>query len=464
MFGTLAANGNKSISTKEDIYFEITDLTGYDLVVSYKINDSEDDDRVKALFDKTTGFWKVERQKLALNPGDTFEVTIARFHRINISVRDYANNSKLYEGNELTLKVSKTAGEGRLFPKFSDADGAPLEIKKNMIENSNKYCTVYVPKDVTLQFDMEGLDEGGKEIGEWNGALSLVNDINTFNDESNNPDLRIGKTSDIQHTFNSSYQNDAYTLNACIRDKTAVLTVKLLECVNGAEGEKTDDNNIAVGITPTGLPHSNLHGDQGEYKKRINVGNKVELVASRNSASDYYFAYWKEGSDENYAMSKEFNMPDKNCDIKAYWSKTFIVKMHKMLQEDLNAWDDQIPKSRTKVELFRSNGTVITPTSTGHSDVNRLQNNEEGTLIPVYASTTKDEEKLIKNIPKIQLQFEVSAFTGLNGVVYRYTFGDKNGQTNNTIQEGNSRGLIKINKAILNSAVLHVWLKHAGKY
>ena len=237
----------------------------------------------------------------------------------------------------------------------------------------------------------------------------------------------------------------------------------MLKYVRDNSEVKTGDNNIEVKVTPKSIMRPTIKGNV-EYKKRVEIGSTVKLEADRESASDYYFACWKIGSNENYSISHEFTMPDSDYYIKAYWSKTFIVKMHKMLQEDLNAWDDDIPKGSTKVELLRSNDTLITYTHPSKPNVNKLQNNEEGTLIPVYTSTTSDEEKLIKNIPKIQLQLKVSSFTGLKGVVYRYTFGDKNGQTDNTIQEGSSRGLIKINKATLNSAVLHVWLKHADKY
>ena len=451
VFGTLAANGNKSINTKEDIYFEITDLTGFDLVVSYKINGSEDDDRVKALFDKTTGFWKVERQKLALNPGETFEVNIARFHRINISVRDYADNSKLYEGNELTLKVSKTAGVGRLFPKFSNGDGDPLEIKKNMIENSNQYCTVYVPKGVTLRFDMEGLDEGGKEIGKWYG--SLINDINTFNDESNNPDLIKGKDSNIQYTSPSGYPNTAYTLNACIRDKTAVLTVKLLEYVQDNTEIKTNDDKIEVNVPPSNVMGSTIKGNT-EYKKRVTVGSTVKLEAKKEAGTDYYFACWKDGNDEKYPMTYEFNMPDKNCDIKAYWSKTFIVKMHEMLEDDKKDWPNDKPFGLTQVILLQGTRVI-----TKEGDDNILQNNAEGTLIPVYQSwAIVGGDHYIKNIDKIHLRLKLSNGS-IRDVIYKYNFGDKDGAKNQSWNFNQSTDEFTINKNTLESAVLNVWLK-----
>jgi len=478
VFGTLAANGNKSINTKEDIYFEITDLTGYDLVVSYKINGSEDDDRVKALFDKTTGFWKVERQKLALNPGDKFEVNIARFYRINISVRDYANNSNLYEGNEFTLKVSKTAGEGRLFPKFSNGDGAPLEIKKNMIENSNKYCTVYVPKDVTLRFDMEGLDGRGKEIGEWNGALSSVNDINIFNDESDKPDLRIGKDSNIQYTFPQSYPNKTYTLNACIRDKTAVLTVKLLEYTEGNDENKlhSDDSSKLI-ITVTETQNNSLLGtlfgnSESECKKRIKIGSDIKLEAIKTTGTDYYFACWKNGDDEKYPMTYEFKMPDKNCDIKAYWSKTFIVKMHRIPDtepfRDVNAFFDAFdPKKNgfTKIILVDVGGVEVTKKNFSSND---MKNDKEGTLIPMFKDGISEESKNIKNIREIY--FRIISLVNRNGfpfnpkkVVYKIAFGDKIDDKYETVKEHNNEAKTSLEGKTINSAILHVWLTDLDK-
>ncbi|MGP1521450.1 MAG: InlB B-repeat-containing protein [Treponema sp.] len=461
VFGTLAANGNKSISTKEDIYFEITDLTGYDLVVSYKINDSEDDNRVKALFDETKGFWKVERQKLALNPCETFEVNIARFHRINISVRDYADNSKLYEGNEFTLKVSKTAGVGRLFPKFSNGDEDPLEIKKRMIDNANKYCTVYVPKGVTLRFDMEGLDGRGKEIGVWDGSLSLINDINTFNDEPDNPDLKKGKDSNIQYTFPPSYQNDAFTLNACIRDKTAVLTVKLLKYTEGNDENKlhSDDScKLTIIVTQTGLIGGTLTGNsESECKKRVFVNKEVKLEAI--SSSDYYFAYWKHGTPK-YSMSKTFTMPNGDHSIDTYWSNVFIVRMHKILKDDENNFpntniENEGEIGTTAVMLFNNDNG-----DNGMQSWKSVRNNKEESFIPV---PKEGKNVSIRNVTKIKLQ-AIEQKPQNKSVQYYYVFGDDNRpksttRVDDTGQTTNTRlVLVEIGKNDVRSAILHIWL------
>jgi len=435
------------------VWVNVSGLDPKDMVACYK----KDTNEFSELFDGASGLWKKGLLEVNnLGPGETLEVTIARFHRINISLRDYADDSKPYQYNEYRLKVSKQPGVGRLFPYFKNDPAGALIITMNRIDDTSKCCTVYVSKGVTLQFDMEKLEKQ-KEIGEWKGTLINPSNEATFNKEPDKPDLTIGETN-IQYTLPSSYQNNAFTLNACIRDKTAVLTVQLLECVNGLEGLNTHDANIAVGITPTGLSQFILRGNEEDYKKRIKVGIKVKLKASRNSTSDYYFAYWKEGNDEEYAMSKEFNMPDADCSIKALWSKTFIVKMHEMLEEDKKDWPTTKPYGLTQVKLLKGSAVI---TKEGDDD-NILQNNAEGTLIPVYGSVS-NLDQMIKNIDKIRLRLKLSN-SSIRDVIYKYNFGDKAGAKGQSLTHNNSTDEITINKNTLESAVLNVWLKDIKLY
>ena len=436
------------------VWVNVSGLDPNDIVVNYQKSGPV---KLNSLFNKNTGLWKDGLLEVnSLGPGETLEVTIARFHRINISLRDYADDSKLYGGNEFILKVSKQAGVGRLFPYFKGDPSGTLGITKNMMASG--YCTVYVSKNVTLQFEMENLNEQ-KEIGVWRGTLVDSAGSSTFNDEPDNSDLTKGKDSSDQYTLPSSYQNNAYTLNACIRDKTAVLTVKLLEYVNGVEGLNTHDANIAVGITPTGLSQFILRGNEEDYKKRIKVGIKVKLKASRDSTSDYYFAYWKKGSDENYAMSQEFNMPDADCSIKAYWSKTFIVKMHEMLEEDKKDWPTTKPYGLTQVKLLLGNDFTVTKEG---EDDNILQNNAEGTLIPVYGDVS-NVDQMIKKIDKIHLRLKLSNGS-VRDVIYRYNFGDKDGNKHQSWNYNNYTDRFTIDKTTLESAVLNVWLKDIKLY
>lgn len=435
---------------KGKVWVNVSGLDPKDMVVNCEKSGPT---KLDNLFDEDTGLWKKGLLEVDnLGPGDTLEVTIARFHRINISLRDYADDSKLYLYNEYRLKVSKQPGVGRLFPYFKNDPAGALIITMNRIDDTSKCCTVYVSKGVTLQFDMEKLEKQ-KEIGVWKGTLVDSAGSNTFNDEPNNSDLTKGKDSSDQYTLPSSYQNNAYTLNACIRDKTAVLTVQSLEYVNGVEGLNTHDANIAVGITPKDLPLFKLYGNEEDYKKRIKVGIKVKLRASRNSTSDYYFAYWKKGSDENYAMSQEFNMPDADCSIKAYWSKTFIVKMHEMLEDDKKDWPTTKPYGLTQVKLLKGD---IVITKEGEDD-NILQNNAEGTLIPVYGSVS-NVDQMIKNINKIHLKLKLSN-ESIRDVMYRYNFGDKDGSKHPSWNLNQSTDQFTIDKTTLESAVLNVWLK-----
>ena len=123
MFGSLVSDGSsKYIGTKEDIYFNIADLGEVSLVVSYKINGSEDRTKT-AFFDSATGFWKLGRQRLNLNPCDEFEVTIEQFCLLNIKVKDSYNSSNLYSGN-YTLEVEKT-NDGILFQRIVNTSATP---------------------------------------------------------------------------------------------------------------------------------------------------------------------------------------------------------------------------------------------------------------------------------------------------------------------------------------------------
>ena len=182
MFGSLVSDGSsKYIGTKEDMYFQITDLDEYSLVVSYKINGSEDRTKT-AFFDSATGFWKLGRQRLNLNAGDIFEVSIEQFCLLNIKVKDSYN---LYSGN-YTLEVEKT-NDGILFPKSSNGK---IAINYGKMNNSKKYYTLYATQGTRLKFDMK-LD-ANKEIAEWAGDF-VTPQSGVFNFHADHADLKIGK-------------------------------------------------------------------------------------------------------------------------------------------------------------------------------------------------------------------------------------------------------------------------------
>lgn len=185
MFGSLVSDGSsKYIGTKEDIYFNIADLGEVSLVVSYKINGSEDRTKT-AFFDSATGFWKLGRQRLNLNPCDEFEVTIEQFCLLNIKVKDSYNSSNLYSGN-YTLEVEKT-NDGILFPKSSNGK---IAINYGKMNNSKKYYTLYATQGTRLKFDMK-LD-ANKEIAEWAGDF-VTPQSGVFNFHADHADLKIGK-------------------------------------------------------------------------------------------------------------------------------------------------------------------------------------------------------------------------------------------------------------------------------
>ena len=134
----------------------------------------------------------------------------------------------------------------------------------------------------------------------------------------------------------------------------------MLKYVRDNSEVKTGDNNIEVKVTPKSIMRPTIKGNV-EYKKRVEIGSTVKLEADRESASDYYFACWKIGSNENYSISHEFTMPDSDYYIKAYWSKEFIMKMHKILDDDKDNFPSGVDINNedhigsTVVALFNGN-------------------------------------------------------------------------------------------------------------
>lgn len=290
--------------------------------------------KLDSLFNENTGLWKKGLLEVEnLRPGETFEVTIARFHRINISVRKYPSDNLLY-GGEFTLKVSKIDGIGRLLPKFSDVVGAPLEIKKSMIATG--YCTVYVPKGVTLQFDMENLDEQ-KEIGVWKGTLVNSAGSSKFNDEPNNSDLTKGKDSSDQYTLPSSYQNNAFTLNACIRNKTKLLSFSIEDY---KDKDKIMDAKIKLHVNYSGSDGNaeifTISGSEDIPKNcRIEETKTIKLEIEEETDHEYYFAEWEGDSSENrFNKIKTVSLGSEVSTIRALCTKNVIVMVHPPMPSD----------------------------------------------------------------------------------------------------------------------------------
>jgi|GEM_PF-5853300 hypothetical protein len=90
---------------------------------------------------------------------------------------------------------------------------------------------------------------------------------------------------------------------------------------------------------------------------------------------------------------------------------------------------------------------------------NKIKNNEEGTLIPLYTnSAISNKDHYIKNIDKIHLILKIADFVGATDVVYKYNFGDKADTKNESYTHINLIDEIIIDKTTLKSAVLNVWL------
>lgn len=314
------------------VWVNVSGLDPNDIVVNYQKSGPV---KLNSLFNKNTGLWKDGLLEVnSLGPGETLEVTIARFHRINISLRDYANDSKLYGGNEFILKVSKQAGVGRLFPYFKGDPSGTLGITKNMMASG--YCTVYVSKNVTLQFEMENLNEQ-KEIGVWRGSLVSSADSSTFNDEPNNSDLTIGKTPSDQYTLPSSYQNNAYTLNACIRNKTKLLSFSIEDYKDKG---KIMDAKIKLHVNYSGSDGNaeifTISGSEDIPKNcRIEETKTIKLEIEEETGHEYYFAEWEGDSSENrFNKIKTVSLGSEVSTIRALCTKNVIVMVHPPMPSD----------------------------------------------------------------------------------------------------------------------------------
>ena len=163
-------------------------------------------------------------------------------------------------------------------------------------------------------------------------------------------------------------------------------------------------------------------------------------------------------------MSYEFNMPDGDSYIKAYWSKTFIVKMHRIPDinpfYDVNDIFDAFDQSKNGVtKIILVDGRVLTE----EDSRNDMKNDKEGTLIPVFKSGITEDRKNIKNIKKIYFRIlgliakNNSAFNPKR-VVYKIAFGDENGNKYETVKQNNNTAEANLENMTVNSAILHIWL------
>ena len=314
------------------VWVNVSGLDPKDMVACYK----KDTNEFSELFDGTSGLWKKGLLEVNnLGPGETLEVTIARFHRINISLRDYTNN-KLYTGNEYALKVSKMAGVGRLLPKFENDPDGTVTITRNRIDGTSECCTVYVSKGVTLQFDMKDLNEQ-KEIGEWKGTLINPSNKATFNKEPDKPDLTLGETSNIQYKLPSAYQNTAYTLNACIRGKTKLLSFSIEDYKNKG---KIMDAKIKLHVNYSGSDGNaeifTISGSEDIPKNcRIEETKTIKLEIEEETTHEYYFAEWEGDSSENrFNKIKTVSLGSEVSTIRALCTKNVIVMVHPPMPSD----------------------------------------------------------------------------------------------------------------------------------
>lgn len=378
-FATLVTNGQEAlVKTSEDIYFKVSGLGTDNMVVSYtrKAAGTTSASEMNALFDNAKGLWKLGKEKLDLNPGDEFEVEIARVQRILFSVRDFDNDSALYNDDSYKITVEKTGtnADHLLFPKFSNNK---VEITKDKISTIEKYYPIYITKGTKLKVKTTGLKEKGKEIGEWrnNGTVISNSDIN---ENPNEDDKRVGKD-DITYKHNVTDYAD-FQLFACIRDETIPVMVSIKAY---GSSDKTNDATTKVAIYDVGGSGElgNMDGTKDLWFKRIKKRKTLRfttLLPSSYGSDSYRFAGWYEEGKRIISSNTQYevDLSFKTSPIRlvSAWTKCFIVEVHGIEEADKDNFPNDIFASpyedvngfgNVKVEVLNSTGAVQGSESAG---------------------------------------------------------------------------------------------------
>lgn len=273
------SNFEQTVQTdKTQVKFEVTGLSTDKLVVSYKKEGTED----RSFFDNSTGMWKTEGTVSNLTPGDVFEVVVAKVKRIQLSVRNFDNNS--YTGNfELTIKKESNGTDHMLFPDRPN--------NKDIKITFNNRFDMYITKDTQIKFNMTL--PNGHEIGAWReGVYDLSNtELNDINKEDK---VLIGKK---PATYTCADYNNL-ELNACIREyETVELDFDMSKLSTIENGGLSTVNVEGISIEASVINTLiNLVVDKNNAEKRIRVrkGSKIKIKATAKKDTDpkLYFAYW----------------------------------------------------------------------------------------------------------------------------------------------------------------------------
>ena len=312
------------LSTSEEIYFEVSDITNGAKLVDYRINDA----RIGTYLGED-GFWKLERQKLTLFPGNKFEVVIAPVQRINLKVQEGINK---YDG-AYNLKVKRSESNNKDLNFMLPIKDHGLEITKDTLEANS--C-VYITKDTKLDFIMDGLQDDGKEIGVWKKDTA---DLGAeFNDSHNDPYLRIGRNK--IEGYNACPNNPSSTptsITAKIRDKTKLLSFSIEDYKNKG---KIRDAKIKLHVNYSGSDSNaeifTISGSEDIPKNcRIEETKTIKLEIEEETVHEYYFAEWEGDSSENrFNKIKTVSLGSEVSTIRALCTKNVIVMVHPPMPSD----------------------------------------------------------------------------------------------------------------------------------
>jgi len=339
---TLDVSVNKAeLSECDQISIKISELDPKDKIISYRLNYREVTELPSGATTerllKEDGFWSVECNALDFKPGDVFEIVVARVKHLNLSVRD--ESDILYNDNDYKLTISQTEADKAV-------EGHVLLPKKDVIEITHQklsgfaegYYPIYITQDTLLDFKMTNL-KNDKEIKNWkysNGELLAQE----FNEEADNPQLIIGNTI-IENYKWPINDYETHDIVVEIRDATSILTIPRLDFENN---QPFSDANIKVVIyEKKGSNDKNeiytFEGDKTHTQIRIAKNKKIQIEAIREATSHYYFAEWglpQSITTNNYSNIVEYNGLQDDTTLNSLWTKTLIIKMHRIMNVDKN--------------------------------------------------------------------------------------------------------------------------------
>ncbi len=445
-------------ATGENIYFEVLDVNNNsEKVVDCKINNLRFGDYLGS-----DGFWKLERQKLTLLPGNKFELVIAPVQRIDLSVFD---GGGLYNNNDYKLIVKQSDGDKNANHIMLPINNG-IEVNYKLIKGDN-YYSIYITEGTKLDFRMDSLP-GDKEIGMWeNGSNVALGEA--FNENPTVEKIRIGRKEIKNYVCPVASPPTATSIIADIRNATSLATFSIKDYKDKV---KTNDDKIKleVSYSNNGQVITTRLGTDEAFECRVVKNKKIKLKIEEETGHKYHFAEW-ESSDvgawtevvsegNEFKKEIEIEVPNKNFTIDALCAKTVVVRVHKMLPGDRNA-------SNLNSPWFTNPGYE----PLGLAKVGKMNgaNFEEKASIQcemggVYVSDIPIASFSSANGGNLAIQYVRNNVYDSNANVYwRYTFGGDSGQpqynteNDNVGIEGKGELTLKFTNPP-ECVVLHIWL------